>query len=106
MTYTDALSAEIRAELARRRMTGRELWRQVAALAEEAGNKPPSHPTIARMLRAEYAWDVNTLDSVAKALDVSLSDLLSRAETVFRCTLPLSPLGASSLFSGMITTAA
>ena len=75
MTYSETLSAEIRAESARRRITGRDLARHL----RERGSRL-SHATVARMLRGERPWDVDTLDLVAGLLGVPVVDLLARGQ--------------------------
>lgn len=77
MTYSQTLAAEIRAEAARKRISGRDLSRYLADNGSEL-----SHGTFARMLRGERPWDVDSLSLVAQALDVSVVDLLDRAGAV------------------------
>lgn len=74
MTYSQTLAAEIRAEAARKRISGRDLSRYLA----ENGNDL-SHGTIARMMRGERPWDVDSLSLAARCLDVSIVDLIERA---------------------------
>lgn len=99
MTYSQTLAAEIRAEAARRRVTGRELSRYLA----DNGNGL-SHGSIARMLRGERPWDVDSLSLVARRLDVSIVDLIARAGDAMantRCTLPSKIGSASSQVRGL-----
>lgn len=93
MTYSQTLAAEIRAEAARKRVTGRELSRYLT----ENGNGL-SAASVARMMRGEKAWDVDSLSLVAARLDVSAVDLMQKAGDAMaesRCTLP-SELGSAS----------
>jgi transcriptional regulator with XRE-family HTH domain len=104
MTYSDALSAEIRAAMGRRRISGRELARRVAASME----KPPSDATVARMLRGDSPWDVNTLDAVARILEVTTADLIRDADKAMadsRCDLPSGFASVSSQVSGLVSAA-
>jgi hypothetical protein len=84
MTFSDALSREIRAELARRQMSRGAL----IASVREASSSAPSQAQLYRMIRGEYGWDVDTLEEVAKVLEVSVGDLINRAATVNRCSVP------------------
>ena len=99
MTYSQALAAEIRAEAGRKRMTGRELARYLS----DNGNGL-SHGSIARMLRGERPWDVDSLSLVARALDTSMATLIEKTDAAMadnRWCLPSSDLSASSQVSGM-----
>lgn len=60
------VAEEIRVLLARRRMSGSELARQIGA----------SQPYVSRRLTGEIAFDVDDLEKIAAALDVQPSDLL------------------------------
>lgn len=104
MTYSQTLAAEIRAEAARRRVTGRELSRYLS----DNGNGL-SHGTIARMMRGERPWDVDSLSLVAQRLDMSVIDLIQRAGDAMaqsRCTLPSEMLSASPQVRGLEGVAA
>ena len=99
MSYSQSLAAEIRAEAARKRMSGRDLGRY---LSENGSGL--SHGSIARMLRGERPWDVDSLSLVAKALDTSMATLLERGDDAMadnRCTLPSRKPSASSQVRGL-----
>lgn len=99
MTYSQTLAAEIRAEAARKRVTGRELSRYLA----DNGNDL-SHGSIARMMRGERPWDVDSLSLVAQRLDMSVIDLIQRAGDAMaesRCTLPSEVGSVSSQVRGL-----
>lgn len=64
------VAAEVRAEQARQRLSGRDLARRVEL--------PTS--TVARWLRAETPMDLDDVERLARALGVSVSTLLTRAE--------------------------
>lgn len=70
-TLTTRVAAEVRAEMARKRITGR-------ALAQQVG-KPVS--TVARWTRGDGALDLEALDIIAGAIDVNASELVRRAFT-------------------------
>lgn len=65
-----AASAEIRAEMARQRMTGRDL----AAKTDRSQNYT------AKRLRDEYAFTLDEVDAIAKALGTTY-EILMRAAT-------------------------
>lgn len=99
MTYSQTLAAEIRAEAARKRISGRDMARYLA----DNGNGL-SHGSIARMLRGERPWDVDSLSLAAQCLDMSVVDLISRAGDAMaenRCTLPSLAVSASSQVRGL-----
>ena len=81
-TRNALLAAEIRAEMARQRMSGRELARRV--------DKPET--TVARYLRGETAMSIDDVEDFARALDVTTIDLVERA---YRAELPTPPIGES-----------
>ena len=102
MTYSQYLAQEVRAEAARKRLTGRELARRV-----EAGGGL-GHGSVARMLRGERPWDVETLSTIAEALGLSVSDLIRRADeamTVNRCSLPSLSASVNPQVSGLLVSA-
>ena len=61
-----AVAGDVRAEMARRRMTGRELARRTGK----------SQPYWSRRLSGDVALDVDDLEAVAAHLEVSASDLV------------------------------
>jgi transcriptional regulator with XRE-family HTH domain len=79
--YNTALAAEMRAEMARQQMTGRE----IATLTGYP------HASVARWLRGETPMTLDAMDAFAHALNVPLSDLLSRARSESRHPRPHFP---------------
>lgn len=79
-TRNSAVAAEIRAEAARRRITGRELARRVA--------RPVT--TVNRYMRGETDMSLDDLEVFARALGVTTVDLIARA---FNDSAPTPPLG-------------
>lgn len=73
MTYgplSATIGAEVRAELARQQRSA--IW------LAEAANIP--HPTLRRRLAADGNLTVDELDSIARALGVSMLDLFPKVE--------------------------
>lgn len=68
-TRNAALAGEIRAELARQQLSGRELARRVG--------KPET--TVARYLRGGTAMSLDDIELFAQALEMSTVDLVARA---------------------------
>jgi len=66
---SEALAAEIRAEVARQRRTTTDL-------ATEIGM---SGAALGRRLRGEHPFDVTELEQIARALGISVTDLWARA---------------------------
>jgi transcriptional regulator with XRE-family HTH domain len=64
------VAAEVRAEQARQRLSGRDLARRV--------DLPPT--TVARWLRGDTAMDLDDVATLAGALGLTLVDLIERAE--------------------------
>jgi len=98
MNYTEFLAAEVRAQAARKKISGRAL----AAPIEEAVGL--SRNTVARMLSGERPWDVNSLSVAAKVLDLSVADLIASTEEAMadnRCNLPSGAVSASSQVTGL-----
>jgi transcriptional regulator with XRE-family HTH domain len=69
MTLTDAVAAEVRAEMARKRVTQ-------GALARAIGK---TQQFVSRRISGEVAFDTDDIDVIARELDVSPLDLLRRA---------------------------
>lgn len=68
--YSEIVAAEVRAEVARQRLTGREVARLVG--------RPPN--TVSRWLNGTVAMDINAFYLVAEALDVDPLEILRRAD--------------------------
>ena len=93
-TYKLAVAAELRAEIARQSVTQSELGARIG--------KPQT--TISRWCR-EGTADLDDISLVAKALNVSVVDLVSRAWAVMaesRCTLPSKIDSTSSQVRGLV----
>lgn len=80
MSGNERLAAEVRAEAARQRISTR-------GLAEKM-SEPPS--TVARKMRAETAMTLDEIEAFAKALGVTVVDLVARAYS-----MPIGPNGGS-----------
>ena len=76
-TLSACVAAELRAEVARRRMSGRELSRRIGLPAA----------TVSRRLRGDTPIALDDLENVTAALGVDLIDLLRAAE-MQRAKLP------------------
>ena len=70
-TLNTRVAAEIRAEMARQRISGRRV-------AERIG-KP--FTTVARWLRTGEGWDLDELDAITAVLGISIPDLIDRAQS-------------------------
>jgi transcriptional regulator with XRE-family HTH domain len=82
------VAAEVRAEQARQRLSGRDLARRV--------DLPPS--TVARWLRGETSMDLDDVAALAGALGLTLGDLIERAEMLLpRVDSNHQPAGYASL---------
>jgi len=93
-TYRALVAAEIRAEMARRSITQTQLGVSI--------NKPQT--TVSRWVKGSTALEVDDLDRVAKALGISVVDLVSRAWEAMadnRCNLPSGAVSASSQVTGL-----
>jgi DNA-binding Xre family transcriptional regulator len=84
-TLSERIAEEIRALLARRRMSGRELTRKLGV----------SPNWLSLRLTGVQAIDVNDLERIATALDVRPIDLVSAAEDGTTLRYPDPPLAAS-----------
>lgn len=73
-TYTECLAAEVRADMGRQRITGRQLADQIPGMTQA---------TIARQLRGVRPWDVESLNAAAGVLQVSVVDWVARAQAAF-----------------------
>ena len=69
-TAAEHTAGAVRAELARRRISGRQL-------ARDLGWK---HSTVSRRLNGESRWQVDELVAVASYLDIPVTDLLPEPE--------------------------
>jgi transcriptional regulator with XRE-family HTH domain len=69
-SLTEAVTAEIRAEVGRQRLSGRELARRI--------DQPAA--TVSRWLRCQTAPGLDDLDAMAAALEVDLTELLRTAK--------------------------
>lgn len=68
-SLSETVAAEVRAELARKRVTGTKL----------ASHMNVSHAYVSRRLSGETPFDVNDLDQIAQLLDVPATSFLARA---------------------------
>lgn len=68
-TRSAQIAAEVRAEMARKRVTG-------TTLAEATGM---SQPTLSRRLSGAIAFDIDELHEVAGVLGLTVTELLARA---------------------------
>ena len=85
MNYTQHLAAEVRAEAARQRVSGRALAGPIEASTGLGRN------SVARMLSGNRPWDVNSLSVAAQVLNISVATLIERVEKATaenRCSLP------------------
>lgn len=78
MPGTKRLATELRAELARRQISGAELGRRLGV----------SQATTSRWLNGLVAMDTNQWERLSEATGISFSDLVAAAR--FRCTQPSS----------------
>jgi hypothetical protein len=69
-TLADSVAAEVRAQLARRQLTG-------MALANAIGK---SEMYVSRRIRGEIAFDLIDVEQVARFLGIAVADLLPAAE--------------------------
>lgn len=69
-TLADSVAAEVRAQLARRQITG-------ASLANAIGK---SEMYVSRRLRGDIAFDLVDVEQVARFLGIAIVDLLPAAE--------------------------
>lgn len=93
-SYSQVIAAEIRAEMARQSVTQVRLGTLIG--------KPQT--TVSRWVSGAKPLDVDDLDLIAKALGLTVVDLVSRSWDAMadnRWSLPLSDLSASSQVSGM-----
>ena len=104
--FTQRVATELRVEMVRRDITQVQLGARLG--------RPQS--TISRWVKGRSALDVDDLMALCSALDVSVGDILTRAEAAMRddqpargadsrCDLPSGFASVSSQVSGLVSAA-